>query len=131
MTDSELAVETEVINVKVANIRPKYNNLKEWTEDINNIYIGRKGVVFVKNYEKNERYPKKDSIWANPFKVGKIYNREQCIQKYKEYIIEKIKNDPNKYNLEELKGKRLGCWCKPESCHGDVLVELLMNRDDI
>lgn len=26
--------------------------------------------------------------------------------------------------LPELKG-RLGCWCKPEACHGDVLVELL------
>ena len=32
---------------------------------------------------------------------------------------------------QHLKGKKLGCWCKPECCHGDVLVELLMNRDDI
>lgn len=24
-----------------------------------------------------------------------------------------------------LKGKTLGCWCKPEACHGDVLVELV------
>ena len=27
--------------------------------------------------------------------------------------------------LPELKGKSLGCWCKPEACHGDVLVRLL------
>ena len=25
---------------------------------------------------------------------------------------------------DELKGKTLGCFCKPKSCHGDVLVEL-------
>jgi hypothetical protein len=24
----------------------------------------------------------------------------------------------------ELKGKKLGCWCKPNACHGDVLAEL-------
>lgn len=25
----------------------------------------------------------------------------------------------------KLKDKVLGCWCKPLSCHGDVLVELI------
>lgn len=25
----------------------------------------------------------------------------------------------------ELEGKNLGCWCKPEACHGDILVELI------
>jgi hypothetical protein len=27
--------------------------------------------------------------------------------------------------IPELTGKYLCCWCKPEACHGDVLVELL------
>src|SRR5687768_14673015 len=27
--------------------------------------------------------------------------------------------------LHELKDKRLGCHCKPLSCHGDIYVELL------
>ena len=27
-------------------------------------------------------------------------------------------------DLHELKGKTLGCWCKPRWCHGDVLAEL-------
>ena len=26
-------------------------------------------------------------------------------------------------NLHLLKGKRLGCFCKPKSCHGDVYVK--------
>ena len=26
--------------------------------------------------------------------------------------------------IKELKGKILGCWCPPQKCHGDVLIEL-------
>ena len=42
-----------VCNVKVNNIRPKYNNLKEWMDDPNNIYIGRGKIVFINN-ERNK-----------------------------------------------------------------------------
>ena len=24
-----------------------------------------------------------------------------------------------------VKGKRLGCWCKPNKCHGDIIIKLL------
>jgi len=24
-----------------------------------------------------------------------------------------------------MKGKNLGCWCFPEPCHGNVLLELI------
>lgn len=37
-----------VVNVKVTYIRPSFMNLEEWCKDANNVYIGRKGVVFVK-----------------------------------------------------------------------------------
>lgn len=112
---------TSVVNVKVAHIRPKYKNLKEWTDDSNNVYIGRRGIVFVDSV----RYPKCDSIWANPFKVGKDYTREESIRKYEEYIREKLERDNTWHLLESLRGKCLGCWCKPEACHGDVLLKLL------
>jgi len=26
--------------------------------------------------------------------------------------------------LPELRGKDLACWCAPEPCHGEVLLEL-------
>lgn len=66
-TDSE---STSVSNVKVQYIRPKYKNLKEWMDDPTNEYIGRAGAVFIDG----KRFPKKASIWANPFKVGKDGN---------------------------------------------------------
>ena len=32
---------------------------------------------------------------------------------------------PERPSLEPLRGKVLGCYCKPLACHGDVIVELL------
>ena len=82
--------------------RPKYD-----------LYIGRE-----LNYPKAKFNRSK---WANPFSV-KRYGREEALRLYKEYV----RNTPDLYNsLPELEGKILGCWCKPESCHGDILFELL------
>jgi hypothetical protein len=110
---------TQVVNVKVKYIRPKYENLKEWMEDTNNIYIGRKGVVFIDKL----RFPKEDSIFANPYKLDEINTRDIVIEKYRTYILEKMKDQNFVNELKKLKGKNLGCWCFPEKCHGDVLVE--------
>jgi hypothetical protein len=32
--------------------------------------------------------------------------------------------------VHELAGKRLGCFCKPALCHGDVLADYLNSYDD-
>ena len=116
---------TNVVNVKVAYIRPTYNNLEEWCNDDNNIYIGRKSIVFINGV----RYPKKDSIWCNPFKINNTNNREQVIQQYEKYILDKISNDDLVDQLLLLNNKNLGCWCKDKNntvcCHGDVLVDLI------
>lgn len=67
-----------VVNVKVKHIRSKYKDLKEWTLDDQNVYIGRVRVVFIDGC----RFLEKDSIWANPYKLGT--DRNECINKYKE-----------------------------------------------
>src|SRR3990172_10002165 len=62
------------------------------------------------------------SKWANPFSIKKYGGRENVIQKYREYILQrKDLLDA----LPELDGKTLGCFCFPDHCHGDVLIELL------
>ena len=113
-------------NVKVKYIRPKgYHNLREWMEDEQNVYIGRKGVVFIDK----QRYPKTHSPFYNPFKVNKDGTRKEVIAKYKIYITEKLKNDEHLVQeLMKLKDKNLGCWCFPEPCHGNVLLELLQTN---
>jgi cellular nucleic acid-binding protein len=120
---------TKVVDVKVAYIRPRFDNLKEWCTDSDNIYISNKEIVTIYNYGINMgKYPHEDSKWANPYKIPKDSSytfRNSQLQKYKQYILEKIKEDPIKYNIEELRGKNLGCWCHPERCHGDILIEIL------
>ena len=116
--------ETKVINVRVANIRPQYNNLKEWMKDVNNVYIGRGCILVIDGI----RYPKENSIWANPYKINDStgITRNDVLEKYRTYIIQKIENNYElKQKLLQLKGKILGCWCKPDGCHGDILVELI------
>ena len=112
-----------VVNCKVKYIRPQYNDLQEWMDDDNNVYIGRAGVVFIDN----ARFPKQSSIFANPFKMGRDGTRTEVLEKYKVYIHEKIKNPEFAAQLYALRGKNLGCWCAPDPCHGDVLLELITN----
>jgi hypothetical protein len=72
--------------------------------------------------DKHDIYIGRGSKWGNPFKIGKDGTREEVIDKYREYIL----NKPELLAaLPELKGKVLGCWCAPKACHGDVLIELI------
>lgn len=119
----------KVVCVKVSCIRPEYDNLREWMQDPDNVYIGRKGVVFINKM----RFPTVDSIWANPYKITKDTTREEAIDKYRKRILEKITLGIISHErLEELRGKNLGCWCKDKGentpCHGDVLVEILNSK---
>ena len=99
------------------------------------VYIGRKVTM--------GGWDLKRSKWANPFKhtendlpneisdEGKdvkegekeegIYQNE-CLRKYRDYV---LNSKELLDSLHELKGKSLGCWCKPNDCHGDVLIDLI------
>ena len=64
--------------------------------------------------EKYDVYIGRPSKWGNPFVIGKDGTREEVIEKYREYIL----NKPELLkDLAELKGKILGCWCSPFNCH--------------
>ena len=72
-------------------------------------------------------YIGRGSKWGNPYSIGVDGTREIVIAKYKRWLL----NQPPLLNeLGQLKGKVLGCWCKPLACHGDVLVELLERYND-
>lgn len=116
-------------NVKVEYLRPcGYDNLEEWCKNSDNVYIGRKGIVFIKDENgKKRRYPPTNSVWANPYKVGKDGTLIEVLLKYKTYIEGKIQR--GECDLSELHGKNLGCWCKRPDvnvfCHGDILMYLM------
>jgi hypothetical protein len=64
--------------------------------------------------------------YGNPFRIGRDGTREEVIAKYKA-LLETDTELQKAVRL--LKGKVLGCWCKPLPCHGDVIVEWLENDD--
>jgi len=73
-------------------------------------------------YEPYDVFIGRGSIWGNPFRIGLHGTRKEVIEKYKSFILsrpEMMEQLPN------LKGKILGCYCKPLACHGDILVDLL------
>lgn len=79
------------------------------------LYIGRE--------IKNEHHFFEKSKWHNPFKA-KDYPDQDVVAMYENYI-----TSTELYNqLEELDGLILGCWCKPNKCHGDVLIRLLNEK---
>jgi hypothetical protein len=69
------------------------------------------------------------SKWGNPFVMADDSDdeRERAIADYRDWIV----TQPELMgSLEELRGSRLGCWCAPKRCHGNVLVELLDAQDE-
>ena len=75
-------------------------------------------------------YIGRPSKWGNPFPIRLSmlhglkeydYEREESLRLYKEYIMSKPELLAD---IHELKGKVLGCWCKPKDCHGDILAEV-------
>ena len=93
----EIKSDTVVVNIKT---NPGATGLLDY------VYIGR------------------GSEWGNPFKViphGE-HTREEAIAMYEAYI----QTQPRLLELlPTLKGKTLGCYCKPLACHGDTLIKLL------
>jgi hypothetical protein len=51
-----------------------------------------------------------------------VDTREEAIQRFEEWFL--AQPELVKAAKKELKGKTLGCWCKPLDCHGDVLLRI-------
>lgn len=72
-------------------------------------------------------YIGRPSKWGNPYSHlpntiarYRVSTRVEAINKFEKYLYESNLIA----DIEELRGKTLGCWCKPKSCHGDILVRL-------
>lgn len=67
--------------------------------------------------------------WGNPFShlsnsaaQFRVATRNDAIEAFRKWI---LTQPALLKDIKELKGKVLGCWCRPNlACHGDVLAEL-------
>lgn len=73
-------------------------------------------------------YIGRPSIVGNPFPLTDPRNeteRAAVIERYREWFHEQIKNPEFRAEVEQLRGRDLGCWCAPRACHGDVILDWL------
>ena len=77
------------------------------------------GAVYIGRQMRFLRLPR--SKWANPFKIGRDGTRTEVITNYRDHLLSRPELIAA---LPELRGKDLACWCAPEPCHGEVLLEL-------
>ena len=85
--------------------------------------------VVNKNKEPYDVYIGRGSKWGNPYphKEGTkaeflVEDREAAVAAFRTFLWDAIKS--GRLTIEELlelDGKRLGCFCKPQACHGDVI----------
>lgn len=80
------------------------------------VYIGRAGRG-------------KDGYFGNPFKLKSGDIKGSTLDKFRDYFYNRIENDSEfKNKVLQLKGKTLGCFCKPDPCHGDIIAEFINNK---
>lgn len=95
-------------------MKTKVVNIKNHKPTLDDVYIGR------------------GSKWGNPFThlngntlaKFKVETREDSIIAYESYL----RNSPLINDISELRGKNLVCFCKPLSCHGDILIKILNEK---
>ena len=82
-----------------------------------------------KNDEEFDVYIGRGTRWGNPYEIGRGPegpSRDEVIRKYKEHFEADILSDPERRAaLLSLRGYRLGCFCSPLPCHGDVIAAYL------
>ena len=82
------------------------------------VYIGRAG--------RGE-----DGYLSNPFRIGQGTSREDAVKRFHGYFADRIERDSEfKRRVLALKGKKLGCFCKPKACHGDVIADWLNKMEE-
>lgn len=86
-------------------------------------------VVNVDKGDAHDIYIGRGSDWGNPYAIGFDGDRDEVIRKY-EYDFERDFLKSSKEDALKLKGKVLGCHCKPAACHGDVIANYLNSLDD-
>ncbi|AZD91064.1 MULTISPECIES: DUF4326 domain-containing protein [Pseudomonas] len=82
--------------------------------------------------ESYDVYIGRGTLWGNPYQMGKEGTRDEVIEKFSYDFEKRFLKFSEKFdeNIEKLRGKTLGCHCKPAPCHGDIIAKYLNSQDD-
>lgn len=67
-------------------------------------------------------YVGRPTKWGNPFVIGADFDRQSAIDSYRGWL--EIHPELIEAARIELRGRDLVCWCAPQACHADVLLEV-------
>lgn len=90
------------------------------------VYVGRAGKgqsgYFGNPVKSNSKCEFCDEVHREP---------GETLDCFKMYFTYRVTNDPEfRKHVLSLKGKILGCFCKPKVCHGDIIAEWVNNNLD-
>lgn len=105
------------ISMKVVNLHKEYYE----------VYIGRAGKG-------------QDGYFGNPVRIG--YKCPVCssvhssggdtLPCYEKYLRDRLFHDETfRLSVKNLLGKVLGCFCKPKPCHGDILIKVCKELNNV
>ncbi|AUG88509.1 hypothetical protein PQC39_gp145 [Vibrio phage Vp_R1] len=82
--------------------------------------------VVNKYKEDYDIYIGRGSFWGNPYPIDEDNPRGSTIERYRDHLRDLYRKDKVTFmnELIKLNGKKLGCFCKPQPCHGDVIVDV-------
>ena len=99
-------------------------NKYKHTPTENDVYIGR-GSVLGNPFTSIQNRQTKAEFICN--------NREDSVDNFRQYLLDKISEKDTRicdelnriYKMEDV---NLICFCKPKSCHGDVVKEIIESK---
>lgn len=108
--------------VKVASLRPAYDDLKSWLDNEKHTLVCRGGRVFIKKRVFHYRA----SEFANPYKV-KHHGLDQALRLYEAHLNALLEDPACRRRFLALADyEQLGCFCDPNAqCHRDVIIAKL------
>lgn len=73
--------------------------------------------------------PPDAGCFGNPYPIS-VHGRDECLRLFEDYFLKRVERDARFAEaVLMLKEKRLGCVCKPQPCHGDVIKAWLDEQD--
>lgn len=67
---------------------------------------------------------------GNPYPEAE-YGREQCIELFERDFTDRIESDAAfRRAVDALEGEILGCWCVPEACHGEAIIDYIHDDNE-
>lgn len=93
-----------------------------------NIKTGAQFDVYIGRASNGVRVPSLYLLgyFGNPFRIRAGQPRGSTLDKFRTYFYDRLTTDAEfKARVLQLKDKRLGCFCHPQPCHGDIIAEYL------